>query len=246
MFDPPDLQWEMAKVIRPSIIRGEVAHLKLVLLNNGGDVAEGVLYTGYWYFSQRPGKKVPFVRETIKFIAPGERKNIVVPITIPVEQQKGRYLIEVKVDEENRIEESDEENNIKKSSNEIDFGDIALIFPEDSYSFAEEGLFQFEWRSNNYNQFKLQVSADSTFSKQQQMFELPKGEGKWTPAMQINPLSGEMPAMATGLMESNTLDHLYWRIIAKNSQGQTTESKGRKFYINLKPALIEGNAEEIK
>ena len=111
-------------------------------------------------------------------------------------------------------------------------------------SFAEEGLFQFEWRSNNYNQFKLQVSADPSFSNRQEMFELPKGEGKWTPSTQINPLSGEMPTMATGLMQNNAIDYLFWRIIAKNPQGQTTESKGRKFYINLKPVLDEAEKEQ--
>ena len=244
-FDPPDLEWELVQVIQPSIIRGEVAHLKLVLVNKGGDVAEGAEYTGYWSFSQRPGRKIQFVRETIKFIAPGERKQVVIPITIPADQQKGRYLVEVKVDENDRVKESNEENNVKSSSNDINFGDIALIFPDDSYSFAEEGLFQFEWRSGNYNQFKLQVSADPSFAKREEMFELPKGEGKWTPSTQINPLPGEMPTMATGLMQNNAMDHLFWRIIAKNSQGQTTESRGRKFYINLKPEINE-EAEPVE
>ena len=139
-FDPPDLQWELVQILQPSIIRGEVAHLKLVLVNKGGDVAEGVEYTGYWSFARRPRRKIQFVRETIKFIAPGERKQVVVPVTIPADHQKGEYLVEVKIDENNRVNESNEKNNEKSSSNAINFGDIALIFPNDSYFFRRRGI----------------------------------------------------------------------------------------------------------
>ena len=46
-----------------------------------------------------------------------------------------------------------------------------------------------------------------------------------------------MPAMALALMESNGIDYLYWRIKARDSEGGTTESSIRRFYINLKADL---------
>ncbi len=107
------------------------------------------------------------------------------------------------------------------------------------HSFAEDGLFKFQWRSNRYNQFKIQVSANKLFSNYEEIFELPKGEEEegWTPDNMLKPLSGEMPSMALALMESNGIDYLFWRVRAKDSEGGSTESSVRQFYISLKADL---------
>ncbi len=67
-------------------------------------------------------------------------------------------------------------------------------------------------------------------------FELPKGE-TWTSDKTIKPLKGEMPALAVSLMDTNSVEHLYWRVIAKNSDDAKSESSARKFQINLKADL---------
>ncbi len=239
-FDPPDLLFKDIKILdNNSILRGETAHIRLSLINDGGDVATKIEYSIYWYFSHRPNRKVKFFSDVIKIIAPGERKVIEIPLTIPESEQKGEYMIQAVVDESNAIKENDEKNNASVSQQSLIFSDIALVFPADSHTFAENGLFKFEWRSNKYNQFKVQVSADKFFPETDDTFELPKGEEieGWTPAKIIKPLAGEMPTMATSIMESNNINHLYWRVKAKDSQGATTESTIRKFFINLKADL---------
>ncbi|MCP4296810.1 MAG: hypothetical protein GY786_14510, partial [Proteobacteria bacterium] len=145
----------------------------------------------------------------------------------------GRYIIGGVVDEPNYIKESDENNNSKITLNPIIFSDVAQVFPEDSYSFAEDGLFKFEWRSNSFKQFKVQISADKAFKNENRMFEMPKGE-KWQSSSIIKPAKGEMPTLALALMSSSDTDNLYWRIKAKNQNGKITYSAIRNFYINLK------------
>ena len=233
-FDPPDLKWARVELIDTSVIRGETAHIRLYLLNNGGDLAKNVDYSLRWFFTQRPRRRIPFFTGTIDLIAPGEMKVIELPMTIPEREQPGVYAIEAIIDEKEHIAETDETNNKQNSEQELIFGDIALVFPQNNHSFAEKGLFQFEWRSSKYNQFKVQISADPTFTNESDYFEMPKDE-KWTPAMQLNPMSGEMPALALALMDQNETDHLFWRIVAKDPKGQTTESQARRFYVTLKP-----------
>lgn len=233
-FDPPDLKFDAVTLINASVLRGETTHVRMFVKNDGGNVAANVTYSLYWFFSQRPNRKVSFFRDRLRLIAPGERKVFEVPLTIPATEQQGKYQVVAILDEGGAIEELDETNNQATSDNLLIFGDVALVFPENNYSFAEEGLFQFEWRSKKYNQFKLQISADPSFTNEADSFYLPKGD-LWTPNFKINPMKGEMPAMAIGLMNTNEIDHLYWRVIAKNSQGKVTESQSRKFFINLKP-----------
>jgi len=233
VFDPPDLTFSQVRLTQSSVIRGETTHIQLFINNDGGNIASGVNYSLYWYFTQRPKRKVNFFRDQIRLIAPGERKIVEVPLTIPVDEQPGRYLVVAKLDEENIIKEMDDDNNDKISSGQLIFGDVGLVFPADTYSFAEDGLFQFEWRSQKYNQFKLQISSDPAFPDEDS-FYLPKGD-MWTPSFKINPMRGEMPAMGIGLMETKEVDHLYWRVVAKNSQGKVTKSQSRIFYITLKP-----------
>ena len=233
VFDPPDLTFSKIKLTTSSVIRGETTHVQLFVNNEGGNIASNAEYSLYWYFSQRPKRKVNFFRDRVALIAPGERKIIEIPLTIPVGEQPGKYMITAVLDESGAIKEMDEENNTRSSENQLIFGDVALVFPNDMYSFAEEGLFQFEWRSKQYNQFKLQISSDPTFPDADS-FYLPKGD-LWTPSLKINPMRGEMPSMAIGLMETKEVDHLFWRVVAKNSQGKVTESQARRFYIALKP-----------
>ena len=77
--------------------------------------------------------------EQIKVVAPGERKIMEIPITIPVTERKGEYYAYGMIDEGNYIEEANESNNSAISDKPIVFSDIALVFPEDNHSFAEEG-----------------------------------------------------------------------------------------------------------
>lgn len=233
-FDPPDLLFESISIQNnPSVLRGETAHIRIVLLNIGGDIAEGAEYTVSWYFEPRPSRKIKFDGNRVKIIAPGERKVIQLPLTIPESEQKGNYFIQATIDESNYIKEENEQNNTKISHQKIHFSDITLVFPEHAHSFAEDGRFLFQWRSKKYNQFKIQISSDKQFLDQDQVFELPKGN-KWESAHIIKPLIGEMPAMGIGLMESHNTDHLFWRVRAKNSQGDMAESSIREFYIKLK------------
>ena len=233
MFDPPDLLFqEVGYQNNNSVLRGETAHIKLVLFNDGGDVATDVNYSLYWYFGHRPRRKVNFEKNSVKVIAPGERKVIELPLTIPQTELIGEYVIQGIVDEGNKIKELDENNNITLSSLPLIFSDISLIFPEESHSFAEDGRFLFQWRSRKYNQFKVQISLSKQFPDTDDTFEMPKGE-KWESAKILKPLAGEIK-MAINLMESNTKDYLYWRVKARNSDGKITESGGRKFFVKLK------------
>ena len=203
--------------------------------NDGGDLAQNAEVNLRWFFQQRPRRKLHFIAEKIPIIAPGETKMIELPLTIPAGEQPGVYSILAKVDEGNHITEMDETNNERISDSQLVFGDIAMVFPENSHSFAEDGLFKFQWRSKKYNQFKVQISADPTFTDESVYFEMPKEE-KWTPSFSLNPMRGEMPTLALAMMDENEIDHLYWRIVAKDAQGKTTESQARKFYITMKPA----------
>jgi len=234
-FDPPDLGFEKIELSNNnSVLRGETAHVRLVLTNIGGDIAENVSFQAFWYFEHRPRRKVKFFEDKMGIIAPGERKIIEIPVTIPELELKGRYWVQAVIDTQNIAKESNEENNTSQSEVPLIFSDIALEFPEESHSFAEDGRFLFQWRSKLYNQFKVQISADEQFLDLEKVFELPKGD-KWESAQMIRPLAGELPVMAVSLMEDNNLDHLFWRVKARNSQGETTESAARKFYISLKP-----------
>lgn len=240
LFDPPDLQIEKVTILHNnSIIRGETAHVRLVISNQGGDVAMNVKYSVYWYFAPRKNRKIESFSDMIKVIAPGERKYVELPVTIPEEEQKGDYHIYAVVDESNQIKELSERNNSAVSEKPVIFSDIALVFPDDQHSFAEDGLFKFEWRSKKFNRFKVQVSTNKLFADKEEMFELPKGDNEagWESASDLKPLSGEMPAMALALMESNDIDYLFWRVKAKNSDGLIAESTVRKFYIRFKADL---------
>ncbi len=232
-FDLPDLFIEELSVSNNnSILRGETAHIKLVISNDGGDVAQNVEFSASWYYQHRPKRRFRFFKDKIKVIAPGERKVMHLPLTIPEKEQKGKYLVHAVLDKPNYLKESNENNNAVTSKQFINYSDIALEFPDESHSFAEDGRFLFQWRSKQYNQFKVQVSADEEFLDLENVFELPKGQ-KWESARMIKPLAGEMPALAVSLMEQNEINYLYWRVKAKNSQGESTVSTGRKFFINL-------------
>jgi len=235
-FDPPDLLFrEVGYQNNNSVLRGETAHIKLVLLNDGGDVATNVEYSLYWYFRHRPPRKINFEKNTVKVIAPGERKIIELPLTIPETERIGEYIIQAVIDEDGKVKELNKKNNTTLSGLPLIFSDISLIFPEESHSFAEDGRFLFQWRSIKYNQYKVQISLDKQFPDTDDTFEIPKGE-KWESAKIIKPLEGEIK-MAINLMESNSVDHLYWRVKARNSRGEITESAGRQFFVKLKATV---------
>lgn len=234
-FDPPDLLFSQVGFSNNnSILRGETAHVKLVITNDGGDVAENIPYSLFWFYEHRPKKKNKFYEDVIKIIAAGEKKVIHIPLTVPVTELKGKYYVEAVIDPANFVKETNEDNNVLLSGQALNFSDIALEFPDESHSFAEDGRFVFQWRSKEYNQFKIQISTDEFFRDLDQAFEIPKGE-KWETTRTVRPLVGELPAMGVSLMENTGVDHLYWRVVAKNSQGDTAESATRKFYISLKP-----------
>jgi hypothetical protein len=232
-FDLPDLYIaELPISNNNSILRGETAHIRLVISNDGGDVAENVEFSASWYYQHRPRRRFNFFKDKIGIIAPGERKIMSLPLTIPEKEQKGKYLVHAVLDKPNYIKELNEDNNEMTSKEFINFADIALEFPDESHSFAEDGRFLFQWRSRAYNQFKVQISVDEEFLDIENTFELPKGQ-KWESARMIKPLAGEMPALAVSLMEQNDVNYLFWRVKAKNSNGESTVSTSRKFFINL-------------
>ncbi len=233
VFDPPDLKFVSLGLLSTSVLRGETTHVRIGIKNDGGDIAQNAEINLRWFFSQRPRRKIHFIAEKIPIISPGETKMIELPFTIPEGEQPGKYSILAKVDEGEHISEIDETNNEKVSDEQLVFGDIAMVSPENNHSFAEDGLFKFEWRSKKYNQFKVQISSDPTFTDESVYFEMPKEE-KWTPSFTLNPMRGEMPTLALSMMDENEIDHLFWRIVAKDSTGKTTESQARKFYITVK------------
>ncbi len=238
LFDPPDLLFQKVSITgNNSVLRGDTAHVRLVLTNNGGDVAADFQYSVHWYFIHRPKRKIPIGEErvTVKIIAPGERKIFELPFTIPETEQKGEYLIQAVVDDANRIEESNENNNAAISDSSINFSDIALEFPRDSHSFAEEGLFQFKWRSRKFNQFKVQVSTDEYFTDEDAILEMPMGE-KWQSAFNLRAYEGEMQ-IGDFMQKTQNKDFLFWRVKAQNSQGEFSESAARKFHITFKASL---------
>jgi CARDB protein len=240
LFDPPDLLIEEVIILHNnSIIRGETSHVRLIVSNLGGDIAMNVKYTVSWYFAPRKNRKIESFSGYIKVIAPGERKYVEIPVTIPQDEQKGEYFIYAAADESNQIKELSDKNNHAVSKKPIIFSDIALVFPDNQHAFAEDGLFKFQWRSKKFNHFKVQVSTDQLFADKEETFELPKGNNEegWESSTELKPLSGEMPAMALALMESNDTDFLYWRVKAKDSEGSTAESTVRKFYIRFKADL---------
>ncbi|MGK0288594.1 MAG: hypothetical protein ACI86H_000003 [bacterium] len=229
-----DLVWKEIKVIKNSILRGESTTVRVALANEGGELAQNVSYNVYWFFVSRPSRKVSVHSDTIRFLAPGEKKVFEVPVNIPVTEQAGAYKVRVFVDRLNQILELNEKNNTLETKSTIQFSDISLEFPSKNFSFAEEGFFFFEWRSTRYSQFKLQISTTPDFNKPKLAFELPQGD-KWTYQVKITPLSGEMPLMAVNIMKLAKVNHLYWRIIGRNSQDQRAISSVRKFYINPQP-----------
>lgn len=232
-FDPPDLTWEVVELLSPAVLRGESSHIRLRLKNKGGDTAKNLDYYLAWFFTKRPNRKVKFYQETIANIAPGETKVIEVPLTIPQREQQGNYSVHALLDPDDLIKEMDESNNQMSTKNELVFGDIALELPENNHSFAEEGLYLLSWRSHKYHQFKVQISADPNFGNKEAMFELPMGENNWTSKTEIKPLKGEMPTLALALMDKQATDHLFWRVLARDSSGRLTESESRRFYITL-------------
>lgn len=235
-FDPSDLVWLENQIMVPYVLRGGGSHVRLALSNQGGDVARNVFYRVFWYLEKRPNYQVKIGEGTISFLAPGEKKVFELPVTIPDDEPKGIYKVVAKVDEDNRVRESDEENNEKMSINALHFNDIALKFPEDDFSFAESGLFHFTLTSTKYNLFKIQISADRKFSKSD-MFEVPQGEGPsgWTGKKTIQTLKGELPGLGLALMKTANTDYLYWRVRGSDSDGKESTSEIRKFYINRNP-----------
>ena len=146
--------------------------------------------------------------------------------------QKEKKRVHAVPDKPEKLMKQNEKNKVMTGREFINYSDIALEFPDESHSFAEDGRFIFQWRSKQYNQFKVQISADEEFLDLENTFELPKG-AKWESARMIKPLAGEMPALAISLMEQSEINYLFWRVKAKNSQGESTVSTSRKFFINL-------------
>lgn len=235
VFDPPDLSWSRVQIVKNSVLRGESSIVKVGLTNQGGDIAKNVKVSLYWIFSRRANKGTtpPFFQKTISFVAPGENKILEVPFAIPENELRGKYKVLALVDEDNLIKEENETNNTLESENQLSFEDVGLLFPTEGEALAEGGLFLFQWKSNKYNQFKVQVSADPEFTDPELRFEMPKDDP--TSKMELSPLIGEIPTMAINMMKKAKTDKLYWRVIGLDNAGQRTESDIRSFYINIKP-----------
>ncbi len=120
LFDPPDLAIEELSVVNNnSILRGETVHVRMIVSNLGGDIASNTSYNVYWYFAPRENRKIKSFSQQIKVIAPGERKIIDIPVTIPQIEQKGEYFIYAVVDESNKLKEINEKNNSATSNKSI-------------------------------------------------------------------------------------------------------------------------------
>ncbi len=228
-FDPPDLRWESVQVLPKHALRGEKLILRLNLMNVGGDIVKDIATKIQYYNVKQPMRKSVIAMPSTRVLAPGEITTFNLEYILPDDQLLGKYQIVATVDPENEIEELKENNNIAKS-NVIKLSDIKLLLPTDKFSFAENGLFLFQWDSLAFSEFKIQVGVDEKFEDSGSFFDLPQGN-RWIADKELVPLAGELPGMAMGLMRAKEKNKLYWRVIGRQASGRQSISGINSFSI---------------
>jgi len=235
-FELPDLLWENLKINPPGLLLGEKLRIRGDLRNVGGDVARDIVVRVDYFNTRTPGRLTSVSKSDIKILAPGEKLELEFEIEMPDNALLGEYKVQLDADVGDRVEESDEENN-KVATAPIRLSQIKLVFPEPAYSFDETGLFLFRWDTLRYNEFKVQVGSDPSFSEKGDFFDIPQGE-KWTQDKEIVPLEGELPAMAVGLMDKSGSKRLYWRVIGRQ------HDTGKLGYSSSSPFVIKPEQKE--
>ncbi len=228
-FDPPDLRWESVQVLPKHALRGEKLILRLNLMNVGGDIVKDIATKIQYYNVKQPMRKSVIAMPSTRVLAPGEITTFNLEYILPDDQLLGKYQIVATVDPENEIEELKENNNIAKS-NVFKLSDIKLLLPTDKFSFAENGLFLFQWNSLAFSEFKIQVGVDEKFEDSGSFFDLPQGN-RWIADKELVPLAGELPGMAMGLMRAKEKNKLYWRVIGRQASGRQSISGINSFSI---------------
>ena len=228
-FDPPDLRWESVQVLPKHALRGEKLILRLNLMNVGGDIVKDIATKIQYYNVKQPMRKSVIAMPSTRVLAPGEITTFNLEYILPDDQLLGKYQIVATVDPENEIEELKENNNIAKS-NVFKLSDIKLLLPTDKFSFAENGLFLFQWDSLAFSEFKIQVGVDEKFEDSGSFFDLPQGN-RWIADKELVPLAGELPGMAMGLMRAKEKNQLYWRVIGRQASGRQSISGINSFSI---------------
>ena len=228
-FDPPDLLWKSVQVLPKHALRGEKLRLRLNLINAGGDIVKDITTKVQYYNVKQPMRKAVIAMPTTSVMAPGEIITFDLDYILPEDQLLGNYQIIATVDPENEIEELKETNNIAKS-NVIKLSDIKLLLPTENFSFAENGLFLFQWDSLSFSEFKIQVGVDEKFEDSGSYFDLPQGN-RWIADKELVPLAGELPGMAMGLMRAKKKNQLFWRVIGRQASGRQAISGINSFSI---------------
>jgi hypothetical protein len=231
-FDPPDLRWESVNVIPRNLLRGETMRMRLNLVNVGGDIVRDVQCKVEYFNLRQPRRRTIIATPIAPVMAPGETVTFDLEYIPPDDQLLGDYQIAVEVDPQGVIEEQNEENNVMESE-PVRLSDIKLLLPPENFVFEENGLFLFQWDSLAYGEFKLQVGVDENFEDPRAFFDLPQGD-RWIADKELVPLSGELPGMAMGLMQTSQKNKLFWRVIGRNTSGQQVISEVQSFTI--KPA----------
>ncbi len=234
-FKKADVFWYRLSVRDASVLRGEIAYINVWIQNKGGDNAQKIDYTLYWYFSKYPSRKIKFYSATIPILAPGEVKRTIIPVLIPKTEIVGQYKIYGVLDPENKIKEIDKDNNRADSTDSFIFDDISLVTPEPDeegrITLADIGQTKFAWRSNKFNQFKLQISPTITFADTKLILNIPKGD-RWTSLKEVHPFSGELLRLAKTLMETQKVDFLYWRVMGRTVVGNVFYSQVYHLYFS--------------
>jgi hypothetical protein len=254
-FERPDLVWENVSLNTSNILSGEPVKIKADLRNVGGDIARDIEVTVEYFSVRNPNRRVPIARSSTAVLAPGEKVELEFETVFPEDAPLGEYRLALNIDPAGKIEESNRENNQFTFDSPIQISLIRMMFPEPGYAFEESGLFLFRWDSRRFDEFKVQVGGEPTFSNAENYFDLPQGD-KWTKEREIVPLEGEMPGMAAGLLTKLNTQTLYWRVLGRDSKtAKVGASQAQPFTIKLaqkaggdaKPAKAEGEApSELK
>ena len=235
-FEPPDLRWESAQVIPKHILRGETMRMRLNLVNVGGDIIRDVRSKVEIFNTRQPRRRTVIATPLTLVMAPGEIVTYELEYVLSEDQLLGNYKIAATADPDNLLKEVKENNN-KIESDDLKLSDIKLLLPPENFIFEENGLFLFQWDSLAYGEFKIQVGVDEQFKDAGAYFDLPQGD-RWIADKELVPLSGELPGMAMGLMESFERNQLHWRVIGRQASGRQAISEVRSF--SIKPAKPEG------
>ena len=215
-FEKPDLVWENVDTQPPALLVGEPLKVKADLRNVGGDIARGIEVKVDYFNTRTPANLIPVARKTVQALAPGDKVEMEFETVLPENSPLGEYKVHLVIDPANRIVETSKENNVFVSETPIRLSLIKQVFPEPGYYFEQTGLFLFRWDSRRFDEFKVQVGTDPTFTTPDASFDIPQGD-KWTKDREVVPLEGELPDMAMGLMQKGRATLVYWRVMGRSA-----------------------------